>query len=140
MIFPTVPQDRWFSTAIPWVQDIIHKTGLPLQPGQMLINLPRHPSQLYEMLMEGVILFFVLYFLSKLRNKPRRGVIISTFLFGYGICRFISEFFREPDAHIGYLFGGWLTMGISLSLPMILLGLAGIIFFKIKKENNELWG
>lgn len=140
MIFPAVPQGRWFSTSEPWVQAIIQKTGLAVQPGQTMVNLPRHPSQLYEMFLEGIVLFTVLYLLSKLKNKPPRGIIISTFILGYGICRFTMEFFREPDIQIGFLFGGWLTMGIMLSLPMVLLGLAGLIYFNIRKEKNELWG
>jgi phosphatidylglycerol:prolipoprotein diacylglycerol transferase len=82
-------------------------------------NLPRHPSQLYEFALEGVLLFVILWWLSA-KPKPR-GVIGGTFLLGYGAFRFIVEYFREPDAHLGlYSFG--LSQGQLLCVPMILLG------------------
>lgn len=89
---------------------------------------PRHPSQLYEAALEGIILFLVLRVLSHrfhLLKKP--GFLAGAFAFGYGTGRSIAEFFRVPDAHIGYL-SGFLTMGILLSLPMILAGLALMIW------------
>ena len=88
---------------------------------------PRHPSQLYEAAFEGIILFIVLCILTdtiKAFTKP--GLVAGTFTAGYGLSRFIVEFFREPDAHIGFLAGG-LTMGMMLSLPMIALGLWGVL-------------
>ncbi len=82
---------------------------------------PRHPSQLYEMALEGIVLFVVVWWFS---SRPRpTGMVTGLFLAGYGVARFSVEFVRLPDAHIGYLFGGWLTMGQLLSLPMILAGL-----------------
>jgi phosphatidylglycerol:prolipoprotein diacylglycerol transferase len=82
--------------------------------------LPRHPSQLYEALLEGALLFIVLNLFIR---KPRPRMAPSgLFLLGYGVCRLTVEFVREPDAHIGYLAGGWLTMGMSLTLPMIAAG------------------
>jgi phosphatidylglycerol:prolipoprotein diacylglycerol transferase len=82
--------------------------------------LPRHPSQLYEAFLEGVVLFSVLWLYSA---KPRpRPAVSGMFLVLYGSFRFLVEFIREPDAHIGYLAFGWLTMGQVLSLPMILAG------------------
>nr|WP_319383441.1 prolipoprotein diacylglyceryl transferase [uncultured Roseibium sp.] len=89
---------------------------------------PRHPSQLYEAALEGIILFLVLRVLSHrfhLLKKP--GFLAGAFAFGYGIGRSIAEFYRVPDAHIGYL-SGFLTMGILLSVPMILAGLALMIW------------
>ncbi|WP_435657828.1 prolipoprotein diacylglyceryl transferase [Brucella pituitosa] len=84
---------------------------------------PRHPSQLYEAFLEGFVLFFVLLLLVWLGKKLKApGFIAGTFVLGYGLSRIIVEFFREPDAQLGYLFGGWLTMGIILSLPMVLIG------------------
>ncbi|QTR49422.1 prolipoprotein diacylglyceryl transferase [Candidatus Thiothrix anitrata] len=83
-------------------------------------NLPRHPSQLYQALLEGVILFVLLHFYRK--ASPPVGAISGLFLVGYGIARILAEFVREPDAHIGYLAGG-ITQGQLLSLPMVLLGL-----------------
>ncbi len=84
---------------------------------------PRHPSQLYEAFLEGFVLFFVLLLLVWLGKKLKApGFIAGTFVLGYGLSRIIVEFFREPDAQLGYLFGGWLTMGMILSLPMVLIG------------------
>lgn len=85
-----------------------------------LDHLARHPSQLYQALMEGVALFAILAWFSR-RPRPA-GAISGLFLAGYGCFRFIAEFFREPDAQIGYLAGHWLTMGMLLSLPMVLIG------------------
>jgi phosphatidylglycerol:prolipoprotein diacylglycerol transferase len=85
---------------------------------------PRHPSQLYEAFLEGFVLFFVLLLLVWVGKKLKApGFIAGTFVLGYGLSRIIVEFFREPDAQLGYLFGGWLTMGMILSLPMVLIGL-----------------
>lgn len=87
-------------------------------------GLPRHPSQLYEAFLEGFVLFFVLFLLVWVGKKLKApGFIAGTFVLGYGLSRIIVEFFREPDAQLGYLFGGWLTMGMILSLPMVLIGL-----------------
>jgi len=93
---------------------------------------PRHPSQLYEAALEGVVLFLVLRVLSHrftLLQKP--GFMAGAFAFGYGIGRSIAELYRVPDAHIGYL-SGFLTMGMLLSVPMILAGLAAM-FWAAKK-------
>lgn len=84
---------------------------------------PRHPSQLYEALLEGLILFIVMNLLwrnEKLRTRP--GVLTGCFCVGYGLARSIAELFREPDRHLGFIAGG-VTMGQILSLPMILFGL-----------------
>ena len=82
--------------------------------------LPRHPSQLYEAFLEGLVLFLLLWFYSA---KPRPRMAVSgLFLVGYGAARTAVEFAREPDAHLGYLAGGWLTMGMLLSVPMVLAG------------------
>ena len=85
---------------------------------------PRHPSQLYEALLEGVALFVVLRLLTHSALKLKQpGFVAGAMVAFYGGARIFVEFFREPDAHIGYLVGGWLTMGMVLSLPMALLGL-----------------
>ena len=79
-----------------------------------------HPSQLYEALLEGFVLFAIVWLFSA---KPRpTGAVSGVFLMGYGAFRFFVEFYRVPDAHLGYLALDWLTMGQILSLPMILLG------------------
>ncbi len=84
--------------------------------------LPRHPSQLYEAVLEGLVLFIILYLLH--RRKATEGVPFFCFFIGYGLFRFLIEFVRQPDAHLGFLWGG-ATMGQLLSLPMILFGFAG---------------
>ena len=85
---------------------------------------PRHPSQLYEAALEGLVLFVVLRLLTHSALKLKMpGFVTGAFVTGYGLSRIFVEFVREPDAHIGYLAGGWLTMGMVLSVPMVLLGL-----------------
>lgn len=90
--------------------------------------MPRHPSQLYEALLEGVVIFIVLYALSR-REPPRpRGTFLGLFLMMYGTFRFLVEFVREPDVQLGYLWGGWLTMGQLLSLPLVIVGVAVFVY------------
>lgn len=89
---------------------------------QTVLGPPRHPTQLYEAFLEGVILFSLLWFMTY-KSKLKPGSIGGLFLAGYGCARFLVEFCRLPDAQIGYLYGGWLTMGHVLSLPMIIGGL-----------------
>ncbi|MBL4601022.1 MAG: prolipoprotein diacylglyceryl transferase [Rhizobiaceae bacterium] len=85
---------------------------------------PRHPSQLYEGILEGLILFLIMAFLTYgLRKLKTPGFIAGAFISWYAISRIFVEFFRLPDAHIGYLAGGWLTMGMVLSLPLLAVGL-----------------
>lgn len=92
-------------------------------------RLPRHPSQLYEMLLEGVVMFAVLWLVSM---KPRPRYLISgLFALMYGCFRFVVEFVRLPDPQLGYLAFGWLTMGQILSLPLIVVGL--VLLFMSRK-------
>ena len=87
---------------------------------------PRHPSQLYQMGLEGIALFVLLWWFSA---QPRaRGAVTGLFLTAYGCFRAFVEFFRMPDAHIGYLAFGWLTLGQVLTLPMILGGVALLLW------------
>ena len=88
--------------------------------------LPRHPSQLYEAALEGLVLFVVLYIAVRLGSLRRPGLTAGIFAAGYGIARIICEFFREPDPQLGFLFGG-ATMGMLLSLPLIAAGVALIV-------------
>ncbi|MGL3604948.1 prolipoprotein diacylglyceryl transferase [Rhizobium sp. G187] len=85
---------------------------------------PRHPSQLYEAALEGLLLFLLLQALGRLGSLKHPGRITGIFVTAYAAARIFVEFFREPDAQIGYLVGGWLTMGMVLSLPMLLIGIA----------------
>lgn len=94
---------------------------------------PRHPSQLYEFLLEGLLLFGLLWMFS---SKPRPLMACSGFfLLFYGIFRTFVEFFRTPDAHIGFLAADWVTMGMVLSLPMIILG--GLLLGLAYAKNNS---
>ncbi len=96
------------------------------------LAIPRHPSQLYEAALEGVILFGILALLARSPGiRAHHGILTGIFLAGYGLTRSIAEFFREPDAHIGFLAGG-VTMGQILSVPMIVVGL-GIVAWAIKR-------
>lgn len=110
------------ATDVPWAM------VFPTDPAQ----LARHPSQLYQFALEGVALFAILWIYSR---KPRPTMAVSG-LFGicYGAFRFIVEFVREPDAHLGYLAFGWLTMGQLLCIPMILVG-AAMMWWAYRKED-----
>ncbi|QCI97313.1 prolipoprotein diacylglyceryl transferase [Agrobacterium larrymoorei] len=103
-------------TDVPWA--VVFPTGGPFA---------RHPSQLYEAALEGLALLIVLSILIygfKALKKP--GTITGTFVAGYALSRIFVEFFREPDAQIGYLAGNWLTMGMVLSTPMFAFGIWAI--------------
>ena len=89
-------------------------------PDPRAAGVPRHPSQLYEAGLEGLALFTVLWLYSS-RKRPS-GRVLGLFLALYGVFRFLVEFVREPDAQLGYLALGWLTMGQVLCVPMILAG------------------
>jgi phosphatidylglycerol---prolipoprotein diacylglyceryl transferase len=98
---------------------------------------PRHPSQLYQASLEGIVLFAVLAVLAhrvELRRRP--GFIGGAFLFGYGIARIVGELFREPDAHLGFIIGP-VTMGQLLSLPMLAVG-AWLMASSAKREKLPL--
>ena len=97
MIFPGAQR---FSVSIPWVKEFAEKAGLTIAENARLINLPRHPSQLYEAFFEGIVLFLIMWFLRK--KKPFDGFMSGMFLIGYGVFRFVIEYFREPDADLGY--------------------------------------
>lgn len=95
----------------------------------------RHPSQLYEAFLEGVVMFVVLWWFS---SKPRPRMAVSAlFLIMYGVFRSSVEFFREPDAHIGYIAFGWLTKGQLLSLPMIIVG-ALLLLWAYKQSSSAV--
>jgi phosphatidylglycerol---prolipoprotein diacylglyceryl transferase len=114
-------------TDVPWA--FVFPTGGPL---------PRHPSQLYEAALEGVVLLVVLAALiyrSGMLARP--GFIAGAFVAGYGLARIVVEFFREPDSHIGYLAGNWLTMGMILSLPMVALGLWAMVASRPAQERRD---
>jgi phosphatidylglycerol:prolipoprotein diacylglycerol transferase len=99
-----------------------------------LMSVPVHASQLYEAALEGVVLFLILWFYSA---KPRPAMSVSgLFLLGYGIFRFAIEFVRMPDAHIGYLAGGWLTLGMVLTLPMMAGGILLLVLAANRRNRH----
>jgi phosphatidylglycerol:prolipoprotein diacylglycerol transferase len=111
-------------TDVPWAM------VFPTDP----LQLPRHPSQLYEFFLEGVVLFAILYVITR---KPRSlGLASGVFLIGYGVFRTIIEFFREPDAHLGLYFS-FITKGQILSVPMILGGIL-IIYLGYLIQEKEV--
>ncbi len=98
-------------------------------------SLPRHPSQLYEAFLEGIVLFVLLAYGALLTRWPhRRGLLTGTFLTGYALARIVAEWFREPDSFLGYFAGG-LTMGQILSFPLLVCGLFLIWQAGLRKEN-----
>lgn len=108
---------------VPWA--VVFPNGGPM---------PRHPSQLYEALLEGAILFVLLFILSRSeRIRARPGMLMGIFIAGYGMGRIIAEFFREPDAYIGFLAFGT-TWGQWLSIPMVLIG----VFFIVRSRPREV--
>ena len=88
---------------------------------------PRHTSQLYEALLEGLVIFCVLQVVSRRKKTPPQGTFMGLFLLMYGVFRFLIEFVRVPDAQLGYLIGGIVTMGQLLSLPLVLLGIVELV-------------
>lgn len=98
-------------SSVPWA--MVFPTGGPL---------PRHPSQLYEAGLEGIVLFLILALMIRAGALKRPGLILGAFIFFYALARITGEFFREPDPQLGFLWGG-LTMGMLLSVPMIVAGL-----------------
>ena len=116
------------TTTVPW--GIVFPGAGPL---------PRHPSQLYEALLEGVGIFVVVLWLAMRRPNPPRGVILGTLLTLYGVFRIFVEFVRQPDVQIGThgFFAGWLTMGMILSAPLVLAGVA-LLWWSLKRGLPEV--
>jgi len=119
-----INQELWGKTTdVPW--GMVFTNGGPL---------PRHPSMLYEAVLEGVLLLAVLWWVAR---KPRAvGLLSGLFLIGYSAARMLVEFVRVPDDHLNYLLFDWVTMGQILSLPMLLLGLYLALSAKQKKATT----
>ena len=111
-------------TDVPWAIIFSNSGGGPL---------PRHPSQLYEGILEGIVLFAILWMIKP--RVKRYGIITSVYLIGYASFRFIVEFFREADSQLGYYFGGAITMGQILCFIMMLVG---VCFYLVSKKQNSL--
>lgn len=123
---PVVPVGLFFGRLANFINGELWgaPTSLPwgvVFPDPRAGGVPRHPSQLYEAGLEGIVLFLLLWTYS---GRPRpQGACAGLFLLGYGLIRFAVEFVRQPDGQLGYLAWGWLTMGQVLSSPMIAIGL-----------------
>jgi len=114
-----VNQELWGKTTdLPW--GMVFTNGGPL---------PRHPSMLYEALLEGLVLLILLWWVA--RKKRAQGLLSGLFLIGYAVSRIIVEFFRVPDEHLQYLLFDWVTMGQLLSLPMMMIGF--FLVFRAKR-------
>ncbi len=100
-------------------------------------GVPRHPSQLYEALLEGVLLFIILFLLQRKESiRNTYGVISGVFIAGYGVCRFIVEFFREPDLQVGFILEHF-SLGQLLSLPMVIAGVYLIYYARRNKKAES---
>ncbi len=97
MVFPRAPK---FPTSLKWVQEFAAKVGMNIQ-GLKMVNLPRHPSQLYEAFFEGIVLWLIMWFVLR-KRRPFKGFLIASYVIGYGIIRFFIEYVRQPDADIGF--------------------------------------
>ena len=150
MIFPEAPS---FSTTIAWVREIANKIGLTYEVGDM-VNLPRHPSQLYEAFFEGIFLFLIIWFVVKpiaTKNKENHGpgMITGAYFTGYGLVRFFLEYFREPDEQLGFiiklgketeptaLFKSFLNISMGQILCFLMF-VAGIIFMRYARKSQPI--
>ena len=113
-------------TTLPW--GIVFPNGGPL---------PRHPSQLYEAALEGVLLFLILRLVTHVwRGLRRPGLVAGLFGIGYALSRILVETVRLPDPQIGYVFGGWLTLGMVYSLPVLAVGLVLVLYASRKPKSR----
>jgi phosphatidylglycerol:prolipoprotein diacylglycerol transferase len=97
MIFPNAQR---YPASEAWVREVAEKTGIPVPNAQALLNLPRHPSQLYEAFFEGLVLWLIIWLVRK--KNPFKGFLTGLYAGGYGLIRFFLEYLREPDADLGY--------------------------------------
>lgn len=120
-----IGQELWGrASTVPWA------VVFPRDP----LQLPRHPSQLYQFALEGLLLFAIVFWFSR---KPRpRFAVGGVFILFYGAFRFFVEFYRQPDAHIGFDALGWMTRGQLLSVPMVVIGLL-IVAYAYRVQRNS---
>lgn len=146
MVFPQVHGNHRFNAAKEWVQEFAGRIGMDIT-GQTHVNLPRHPSQLYEAFFEGVFLWAILWFLLR-RVKPFKGFMLAMYLTLFGFFRFCVEYFRQPDdglnfpIHLGPPSGNYefvsllnITTGQIFSFGMIVAGI--ILLFVFKAYNKR---
>ncbi|MDR1352088.1 MAG: prolipoprotein diacylglyceryl transferase [Treponema sp.] len=148
MIFPNAQR---YPAREAWALEIAEKTGIPVPGADAMLNLPRHPSQLYEAFFEGVILWLVIWLLRK--KNPFKGFLMGLYVGAYGLIRFVLEYFREPDADLGYrielvrngappaLFSSLFnfTTGQVLCFAMILAALVWWIIASRLPDHGALW-
>ena len=144
MIFPHA---RRIPASEPWAAEIAEQVGIAVTSPDQLLNLPRHPSQLYQMVLEGIVLWAVLWFVFR-KQKPFRGFMIGAYLIGYGLVRFLAEYTRRPDDGLVFpiqlssrpnppdLFVSLLniTTGQILSFLMIVAGALCLLIFQRMKQ------
>ena len=140
IVFPRAPG---FSGSEGWVRDVAAEIGMKL-PAAGLVNLPRHPSQLYEALFEGVILWLFLWFIVR-KRKTFEGAVLSFYLIGYGAVRFVIEYLREPDLDMGFplqfgeagpnpaLFNSFLNFSTGQILCLLMI-IGGTVLYQVRKR------
>jgi len=145
MIFPNAER---FSTNYEWVRNLANQLNISFVQGGV-VNLPRHPSQLYEALFEGIVLFLFMWFvIRKLSNRKYPGFVLSWYLIGYGVARFFIEYFREPDSNLGFIIQmnknysnpALLQSYFNISMGQIfclLMILAGVVLMIITKKLSK---
>lgn len=146
MVFPDAQR---YPANLDWVTQVAHKTGIPIEFSNQLLNLPRHPSQLYEAFFEGIVLWLVLWFILR-KRETFPGFMVSAYVIGYGFIRFIIEYFRQPDQGIGYVIRLSpakvppellrtpfdFTMGQVLSFAMLVGGVIAMIIMKKRHDHR----
>lgn len=95
------PRAELLPANLPWVRAIAAKDGIPITSPNQMVNLPRHPSELYEAFFEGIFLWLIIWFVLR-KHRPYKGFLIGAYIFGYGFIRFIIEYYREPDPGIRF--------------------------------------
>ena len=147
MVFPTAER---FSTTHQWVRSVADTVGIVYSPGDY-VNLPRWPSQLFEAFFEGIVLGIVIWFVVRKIKKKRNmadGTILASYLMGYGLIRFILEYFRQPDSDIGYVIGHSsniylfesvlnISKGQVFCLLMVIGGLALLLCVNLVAKRNR---
>ena len=140
-VVPVVPIGLFFGRLANFVNQELWGAPTTVSWAVMFTNpaagyVGRHPSQLYEALLEGLVLFFIVNWAWQRRSQA--GLVSATFLGGYAVFRIAVEFVREPDVQIGYLYGNWLTLGQVLSLPMLFVGLGLVVWRRLStRACNE---
>ena len=153
MVFPDAPS---FSTNLDWVKEIAAKAGMAISENSY-VNLPRHPSQLYEALFEGVLLWAFLWFVmrpiaKKTATRHGPGLISGAYFIGYGLSRFIIEYFREPDSQLGFiialgketeplaLFRSVLNISMGQILCLLMIAAGTVMIIHAKKSAPVVYG